>query len=83
MGPGFIFMSPERINSRLMKMLWLICELFKFEALWKKFDCNFELIKAESTQRCLDMESTWIWNHFLKSVSRKENFHCIDGCIIQ
>ena len=61
MGPGFIFMSPERINSRLMQMLWLKCELFIFEALRQKFNCNFELIKAELTQICLmtnlDMES--------------------------
>ena len=47
MGPGFIFMSPERINSRLMQMLWLKCEFFIFEELRQKFNCNFELIKAE------------------------------------
>ena len=61
MGSGFIFMSPERINSRLMQMLWLKCELFIFEELRQKFSCHFELIKAEFTQRCLmtnlDMES--------------------------
>ena len=60
MGPGSIFMSPERISSRLIQMLWLRCEFLKFEALRQKFDCNFELIKAEFTQRCLmtnlDME---------------------------
>ena len=43
MGPGFIFVSPERINSRLMQLLWLKCEFLKFEELWQKFDCNFEL----------------------------------------
>ena len=61
MGTGFIFTSPEIINSRLMQMLWLKCKFFKFEALQQKFHCNFELIKVELTQRCLmtnlDMES--------------------------
>ena len=47
------FMSPERINSKLMEMLWSQCKIFKLEALRLKFDCNFELIKAELTQRCL------------------------------
>ena len=60
-GPGFISISPERIYSRLMQMLWLKCELFKFDALRQKFYCNFEFIKAEFTQRFemtnLDMES--------------------------
>ena len=51
--PGFIFMSPEVINSRLIQMLWLKFECFEFEPLWHKFDCNFELIKVELTQRCL------------------------------
>ena len=58
-----MFMSPERINSRLMQM-WLKCEFFKFKVLRQKFDCNFELIKAEFTQRCLmtnlDMESFFL-----------------------
>ena len=52
-----------------------------FEALWQIFDCNFELIKMELTHRCLmtnlDIEL------FFKDVIRKENFHCIDGSIIQ
>ena len=60
-GPGFISMSPERNNSRLVQMLWLKCEFFMSEALWQKFDCYFELIKAKLTQICLmtnqDMES--------------------------
>ena len=77
MGPGFIFMSHESINSKLMQMLWFKFYFFELEALWQKFDCHFELIKAELTQRCLlanlDIEL------FLKSVSRKDNFHCIDG----
>ena len=33
-------------------MLWLKFEFFTFEALQKIFDCNFELIKVELTQRC-------------------------------
>ena len=61
MGPGSIFMSPERINSRLMQMVWPKLKLFKLKELLQKFDCNFELIKAEFTQRFLmtnlDMES--------------------------
>ena len=58
---GFISMSIEGINSRLMQMLWLRCKFFMFEALRQKFDCNLELIKEKFTQRCLmtnlDMES--------------------------
>ena len=65
-GPGFISMSPERINSRLMQMLWLKCEFFKFEALRQKFYCNFDLIKAEITQRCL-MTNLVMESFFIKA----------------
>ena len=62
-------------------MLWLKCELFKFEALRQKFDCIFELIKAEFAQRFL-MTNLYMESS-KKSVSLKENVHCIDGSIIQ
>ena len=57
-------------------MLWIKFYFCKFEALRQNFYCNIELIKAELRQRCLmtnlDKETS------KKSVSLKENFHCID-----
>ena len=47
-------MSHEGNISRLIQMLWLTFEFFEFEALWQKFYFNFELIKAELTQRRLN-----------------------------